>query len=559
MASGLQNLEPISIPDAAGIDFAGGDVRHLSATRDALNAEQISRVTRQLAFRDKTLAEAVNKLIAVVNNKDQLINLPLPTASVPPGASINVTSFRIPPGFEARIINAAVSSSPTSKAVQLEILYNASTFGSTEGQESILTTLDENTSGTSFYGLGEFLVRYANTGGRNAITTASVLLTVRPVGAQKGGIIGPGAKGEKGNKGDKGDQGQSGSPGLPGSPGPTGVNWRGAWSAGSNYATRDAVSYNGNAYYALQAGTGQIPPDVSVAPSAYWDVLVTQGGVGGVGPEGPVGPIGINWRGTWDAGTTYTFNDAVYYADDTNAYISVGAANVGTVPSASDYWDRLVGTVDGPPGPPGPVGINVRGTYNSASTYAENDLVFYTYGSLTNTYIATGAVAASEPPGVGDWQELFGASNGPVYDRRSGFTFETSGSNFAPGTLEFGYTAPSNGSNLSASWVESSVYGGPVGFSYVGMSHLRMNAKRTFRGQLTVSFPRTSDGANVSWERDDVAIVATAHGTILGSSGASPTLIVEDVGSTAFSITSLSSSASKIQYAVIGQKMWTSL
>jgi hypothetical protein len=559
MASGLQNLEPISVPDAAGIDFAGGDVRHLSATRDVLNAEQISRVTRQLAYRDKLIAEAVNKLIAVVNNKDQFVNLPLPVTSVPPGSTVDVTAFRIPPGFEARVLNAAVNSSPTAKVVRLEVLYNPSTFGSTEGQSSVLTTLDEYTEGTSFYGLGEFLIRYANTGGRNAITSASILLTMRPVGAQKGGIIGPGAKGEKGDKGDKGDQGPSGSPGLPGPAGPTGVNWRGVWSAGSNYATRDAIRYNDNAYYALQASTGQTPPDVSSAPNAYWDVLVTQGGVGPEGPAGPAGPVGITWRGTWDAGTTYTFNEAVYYADDANAYISVGAANVGTVPSASEYWDRLVGAIEGPPGPAGPVGINVRGTYNSSSTYEANDLVFYTYGSLTNTYIATGDVSTGQPPGVGAWQELFGASNGPVYDHRDGYTFETTGSNFAPGTPEYGYTAPSEGSNLSAHWVESSVFGGPVGFTYKGISHLRMNEKRTFRGELTVAFPRIADGANVNWERDDVAIMASSHGTILGSTGESPTLIVEDDGSVGFKITSLSPYASKVQYLVTGQKMWTSL
>lgn len=557
MATGIQNIEPISVPDAAGINYAGGDVRHLSPTKDVMSAEAISTVTRQLAYRDKLISQAVNDLIAVVNNKDQFVNLPVPTANVPPGAVVDVTNFRIPPGFEARVLNATVSSTPTASAVRLDVLYTESTFGSSVGDASVVSTLSEFSAGTSFYGTGQFLIRFTNTAGRNATAAASLLLTMRPVGAQKGGIIGPGAKGEPGAQGAKGDKGELGSPGLPGPTGAPGVNWRGVWASGSNYAARDATHHDGSAYYALQSSSNQEPPTPDNAPSAYWDLIAKEGGVGATGPTGSIGAqgsVGLDWAGTWHAGSHYTFDQAVYYSDNNAAYISVGADNFGTTPPTSQYWDLFVGGVEGPPGPTGPVGINVQGTYDSDETYDQNDLVFYTLGSVTNTYIATDEVGTNEPPGTGDWQELFGATTGPSYQTASGQTWSYSGSNYAPGVEERGYLAPAAGSHENIAWTETTVIGGPVGFATIGMASLRISEKRAYAGELTVNLPQTGDGALVDWSVDSVAVQASVHGTVEGVGSYLPTLFVEDDGTNKFRITSLSASPSKLQFSILGQR-----
>ena len=45
--------------------------------------------------------------------------------------------------------------------------------------------------------------------------------------------------------------------------------YRGAWAIGTAYAVNDVVSYNGTAYIAILAGTGQEPDTATT----YWDVL----------------------------------------------------------------------------------------------------------------------------------------------------------------------------------------------------------------------------------------------------------------------------------------------
>ena len=98
-----------------------------------------------------------------------------------------------------------------------------------------------------------------------------------------------GATGPTGATGATGEQGPVGPPGPTGPTGATGVNWKGAWSSGSTYATRDAVSFSGSSYISLTDGNTGNPPDSS---PANWDLLAQKGDVGPTGPAGTTGPTG---------------------------------------------------------------------------------------------------------------------------------------------------------------------------------------------------------------------------------------------------------------------------
>lgn len=84
-------------------------------------------------------------------------------------------------------------------------------------------------------------------------------------------------------------------------------------------------------------------------------------GVQGIqGVPGAVGPAGLNWKGTWGAGTAYLVNDAVSYVG-TNSVVSSYFCiqdNTGQAPSegaSNAYWAMLA--QEGPQGPQGVQGI----------------------------------------------------------------------------------------------------------------------------------------------------------------------------------------------------------
>jgi hypothetical protein len=281
----LGQIQPLTMPAASAVEFAGGDVEHLSPTV-GLDYRSISNSTRELAHRDNILATKVNELITVVNNKEQIIALPTVRTSLVPGEVLLATNYRIPAGYEARVLSGSVASSPDG-AVLLDVLYSANTFGASDG-DSIITTYSEVGAATSFQGTGEFIVRLTNVTANPADVTASIFFTLRPAGDMTGGVIGPGVQGEPGSKGDPGEKGDQGDPGAPGAPGSLGLNWRGTYSAGASYVIRDGVNYafggtTGTASFInLAACSGVAPPLPESAPSANWGLLAS-GSVTGFG------------------------------------------------------------------------------------------------------------------------------------------------------------------------------------------------------------------------------------------------------------------------------------
>ena len=74
----------------------------------------------------------------------------------------------------------------------------------------------------------------------------------------------------------------------------TGFNATGVYSHGTAYKTGDTVQYGGNSYVCILDATNQRPAaDADAVNSTYWKQVVG----------------GFNWRGTYDAATTYNVGD----------------------------------------------------------------------------------------------------------------------------------------------------------------------------------------------------------------------------------------------------------
>ncbi len=187
------------------------DIKHISAV-DQLSASSIRKSTKTLATRDNTLNDKLNEVITAVNNQEQLVPLSIASTVVPALTSLELTNIRIPYGFEARILNAVISSTPSS-TVKLNIYYNIETFGGSTGTE-IVSTLTEFTDGTLFKNSGEFIVQAENTSQLSSEAIISILLSIRPAINMVGNVISPGAVGKRGYKGAKGDAGIKGDPGI---------------------------------------------------------------------------------------------------------------------------------------------------------------------------------------------------------------------------------------------------------------------------------------------------------------------------------------------------------
>ena len=266
----------------------------------------VSNPSRHLAERDNLLAEKLNSVIENVNNREQFVPLPVIRTIVAPGEQLTVSNYRIPAGFEARVLNAAVSASPASPDARVDIYYNT-TYGNDTG-ESIVSTSSgtEFTGETSFHQAGEFIIAIRNTGALTLEISASVLLTMRPLGKAGSLLVGSVISGPPGLPGAKGDVGPTGPAGV-GTAGPAGMVWRGAWSIVAVYHTNDVVSYvrsSGvlSSFIATQDNTGLNPED----NTTVWNSVAEGGAAGAAGATGATGATG-------PAGGTPNFGSHIVY------------------------------------------------------------------------------------------------------------------------------------------------------------------------------------------------------------------------------------------------------
>ena len=198
-------IEPVSIPAAAALNFGENDVRHITEA-DGLGVPALQAPTRHLAQRDVAIADKLNQVIAVVNNKEDFIPIPIPRTLVAPNHDEIVANYRIPAGFEARVFNAAIASTPQSADIELNVLY-ATGFGNISG-DSVATTSNEFTGGEAFSAAGEFIIEVRNRGSVTLDIVGSILITLRPVGSDGTVLISAPPVVTAGPPGVKGDTGQ---------------------------------------------------------------------------------------------------------------------------------------------------------------------------------------------------------------------------------------------------------------------------------------------------------------------------------------------------------------
>lgn len=104
-----------------------------------------------------------------------------------------------------------------------------------------------------------------------------------------------GGVGPAGPQGNPGPQGAQGPAGPAGAAGPAGLNWKGAWAAGTAYVANDSVGRNGASWFATGAAAAGVDPNPSGdghTAQAPWQLLAAQGAQGPQGIQGPAGTTG---------------------------------------------------------------------------------------------------------------------------------------------------------------------------------------------------------------------------------------------------------------------------
>jgi len=138
----------------------------------------------------------------------------------------------------------------------------------------------------------------------------------------------------KGDQGDQGIQGIQGDQGIQGIQGDKGLQYQGAWSAGT-YQIDDAVENGGSLWIALQITTEE-----PVAVSANWGLLASKGDTGATGDtgaQGIQGEKGNQWQGAWSAGT-YQIDDVVEHNGSSWIAIAITTQEPSNVASEWDLF-----------------------------------------------------------------------------------------------------------------------------------------------------------------------------------------------------------------------------
>lgn len=500
-------IDPVSLPDAAAINYGENDVRHFTEG-DALDVVGLSRPTRQLAQRDVALATKVNELVAFVNNREQPFALPVLRTTLPPNSEEVIENFRIPPGFEARVLNAIITSIPPSISAELDIYY-ATGYGSSTGTQ-IVSTSTEFTAGTQFYSNGELIVTLKNRGGVSLEIIASIQLTVRPLGAASGVLLTSAVTSTPGPPGTPGGKGNKGDPGNPGGPGSPGLTWQGAWSNGATYTTTDVVFWLGSSYKSLVSSNIGNQPDLS---PTFW-TFVAQ-----------AGSPGINWRGTWNSLTTYAAGDGV--SDLGSSY---RALNINTNHRPASYpadWAIVAQA--------GLNGFRFRGTWNNPpldglGAYQQSDVVNIASSGTSQTYVATAIPPnpVTSPPNS-DWSPLF-SSGLPSFAITSISSSAYTEADFVPVNSDnqyIGFATGTNNYTMTQVTVKDSVSGH-------GAAFVRCQQYARWLGSVSFVLPGVLAGAAVNWQAADLTISVTSAGTIIAS-GTIPTNPLTTTGTVATS------------------------
>lgn len=484
-------IDPINIPDAAGENYGEGDVRHFTEG-DGLDVPGLSRATRNLAQRDNLLAQKLNETVSVVNNKEQFVPFLIPHTTLPPDSEEIVYNFRIPLGFESRILNAIVTSIPPSVSAELDI-YFAAGYGNLTGAQ-VVSTSGEFVAGTQFFSNGEFIVTLKNRGGTTLEMIASVLSTMRPLTETAGILIASAIVGEQGPPGQNGPKGDPGTQGNPGGPGSPGLTWQSTWNSASSYSSTDVVFWLGSSYKSKTNANSNNQPDSS---PAFWEFLAQKG------------DPGINWQGVWNSAQAYALDDGVEYFG--SSYRAL-ASNTNKPPSSNPAFWVLVAQ--------GGTGFRFRGPWGNPPTdglgaYIQNDVVNIVFsGSTTQTYLATATSPnpSTSPPNP-DWNQLF-SSGSPAF-----------GVNQVTSNIyaESSYVATASSGQFQALGIAS--YPGTATYSLQeavsqdvasghGIGFLKTYIYARWIGDVTLVLPQQAQGAVLNWSGTDVVLSIQSAGSL---------------------------------------------
>ncbi|WP_234797395.1 gp53-like domain-containing protein [Agrobacterium pusense] len=118
---------------------------------------------------------------------------------------------------------------------------------------------------------------------------------------------------------------------VTGPAGPTGVTWRGNYSAATAYVVRDIVQYGGSAWYAKVSTTGNAPPTLPTTENTQWQLFARSG------------TPGVVDRGTYNGATAYEANDIVLNNGSTWLALQTTTGNAPPVlPTESNAYWRLL-------------------------------------------------------------------------------------------------------------------------------------------------------------------------------------------------------------------------
>jgi hypothetical protein len=129
--------------------------------------------------------------------------------------------------------------------------------------------------------------------------------------------------------------------GTQGPIGYTGVMWRGTYVPGETYTERDAVMYNGSAWYAVGTSTNVTP---SLVATNEWELMASKG------DQGLQGIPGLTWRGAWNSATSYVLDDGVFHNGSSWRALR---SNTNVTPSGAATLDWAMVASKGDPGASG--------------------------------------------------------------------------------------------------------------------------------------------------------------------------------------------------------------
>ncbi|MDP9787492.1 glycine-rich domain-containing protein [Agrobacterium tumefaciens] len=159
--------------------------------------------------------------------------------------------------------------------------------------------------------------------------------------------------------------------------GPTGVTWRGNYSAGTAYVVRDIVQFGGSTWYAKVATTGNAPPTLPTTENTQW-ILFARSGTPGVVD-----------RGTYSGAAAYEANDIVLNNGSTWLALQSTTGNAPPVlPTESNAYWRLLARK-------GTDGSGTGDVVGPASSVAGNVAVF---GDTTGNLLADSGLLAGRLP-----------------------------------------------------------------------------------------------------------------------------------------------------------------